>query len=161
MNQRIADTSVIVFLAKLDRLELLRLGVEEVLVPSAVLTELRIRRDEATDRVERHLGTWLKECRLVHNDLLQLLSDLGHGEREVIAQAVQEKATNVALDDQEARRVARRSGLESIGTIGILLAAKKQALIPSLQQELERLRGMGFWVTEALAAQVLPEAGEA
>jgi uncharacterized protein len=161
MNRRITDTSVIVFLAKLDRLELLRLGVEEVLVPAAVLTELRTRRDEATDRVERHLGTWLIECRLVHTDLLQLLSDLGHGEREVIAQAVQEKAANVALDDQEARRVARRSGLESIGTIGLLLAAKKQALIPSLKQELERLRGMGFWVTEALAAQVLQEAGEA
>jgi len=77
MNPRIVDTSVIVFLAKLDRLELLWLGVEEVLVPAAVLEELRIRRDEGTDRVERHLGTWLKECRLVHNDLLQLLSDLG------------------------------------------------------------------------------------
>jgi uncharacterized protein len=161
MNRRIADTFVIVFLAKLGRLELLRLGVEEVLVPAAVLTELRIRRDEATDRVERHLGTWLNECRLVHTDLLQLLSDLGQGEREVIAQAVQEKATSVALDDQEARRVARRSGLESIGTIGVLLAAKKQALIPTLKQELERLRGMGFWVTEALAAQALREAGEA
>jgi predicted nucleic acid-binding protein len=71
---------------------LLRLAVEEALVPAAVLTELRIRRDEATDRVERHLGTWLKEYRLVHTDLLQLLSDLGQGEREVIAQAVQEKA---------------------------------------------------------------------
>ncbi|MBI3327681.1 MAG: DUF3368 domain-containing protein [Nitrospinae bacterium] len=126
-----------------------------------MLTELRSRRDEATDRVESHLGTWLKECRLVHTDLLQLLSDLGEGEREVIAQAVQEKAANVALDDQEARRVARRSGLESIGTIGLLLAAKKQALIPTLKQELERLRGMGFWVTEALAAQALQEAGEA
>jgi hypothetical protein len=38
MNQRIADTSVIVFLAKLDWLELLRLGVEEVLVPAADYT---------------------------------------------------------------------------------------------------------------------------
>ena len=161
MNRRIVDTSVIVFLAKLGRLELLRLAVEEALVPAAVLTELRIRRDEATDRVERHLGTWLKECSLVHTDLLQLLSDLGHGEREVIAQAVQEKAANVALDDQEAHRVARRSGSESIGTIGLLLAAKKQALIPTLKQELERLRGIGFWVTEALAAQALREAGEA
>ena len=160
MNRRIADTSVIVFLAKLGRLELLRLGVEEVLVPGAVLTELRIRRDEATDRVDSHLGTWLKECSLVHTDLLQLLSDLGQGEREVIAQAVQEKADSVALDDQEARRIAHRSGLESIGTIGLLLAAKKQALIPTLKPELERLRGMGFWITEALAAQALREAGE-
>lgn len=160
MSQRMVDASPLVFLAKLDRLELLLLGVQEVLVPSVVLVEIHAKRDVATERVEGCLGTWLRECPLTRPELLRLLPDLGEGEKEVIAQALQEKIVSVVLDDLDARRVARRMGLDPVGTVGLLLAAKKRAMLPSLKEELERLKALGFRASDALTDQALHEAGE-
>ena len=67
---------------------------------------------------------------------------------------------SVVLDDLDARRVARRLGLEPVGTVGLLLVAKKRSLLPSLEEEIKHLRRYGFWVSETLVHQVLEEAGE-
>ncbi len=71
--------------------------------------------------------------------MLPIVPDLGAGEREVIAQALQEDITSVVLDDLDAWRVSRRLGLEPVGTVGLLLAAKKRSLLPSLEEEIKRL----------------------
>ncbi len=160
MSQRITNASPLVFLAKLDRLELLKLEVDEVLVPSTVLAEIRAKADVATQRLESHLGGWLRECTVTRPELLRALPDLGGGEREAIAQALQQGIAGVVLDDQAARQLARRMGLEPIGTVGLLLAAKRKGLLPSLGDELRRLDGFGFRVSEALRRRVLQEAGE-
>lgn len=47
MNLWVADTSPLIFLAKLDRLELLRRAADEILVPQAVIQEVREYKDEA------------------------------------------------------------------------------------------------------------------
>jgi predicted nucleic acid-binding protein len=64
------------------------------------------------------------------------------------------------MDDLDARRVARRLGLEPIGTVGLLLAGKKRGIVLSLKAALDRLAGMGFWISQALLAEALKEAGE-
>ena len=160
MSQRITNASPLVFLAKLDRIDLLRLGVDEVLVPSAVLAGVRAKPDIATQRLEAHLGNWLRECPMTRQDLLQALPDLGSGEREVVAQALQVGIVDAVLDDQDARRLARRMGLEPIGTVGLLLAAKRKGLLPSLTDELRRLESVGFRISDALRSRALLEAGE-
>lgn len=160
MSQRITNASPLLFLAQLDRGELLCLGVQEVFVPSIVLGEICAKGDLAAERIKGYLGRGLRECLLTRPELLHLLPDLGEGEKEVIAQALQEKIVSVVLDDLDARRVARRMGLDPVGTVGLLLAAKKQNLIPSLKHELERLKVLGFWVSDVLAEQALREAGE-
>lgn len=161
MKRRVSNASPIIFLTKLNRLELLHLGVDEVLIPTAVLTEIRAKQDDVTQHLEKHLNTWLKECALTQQEVVQLLVDLDEGERAVIAQALQERVTSIATDDMAARRLARRLGLEPIGTVGLLLAAKKRGMLPSLQDEIERLRTLGFWITDDLVHQALREAGEA
>ena len=125
MRRRLVDASPLIYLARLGRLELLLLGVEEVLVPAVVLAEVRAKRDHSTEQVEQRLDSWLKICERTQADVLRFLPDLGAGEREVMAQALQEGIVSVVLDDLDARRVARRLGLEPVGTVGLLLAAKK------------------------------------
>jgi predicted nucleic acid-binding protein len=161
MSRRISNASPLVFLAKLQRLDLLRLGADEVLVPTGVLSEVRAKRDAAARQVENCLGDWLCECSAIRLDLLQALPGLGMGEREVIAQALQEGISDVALDDQDARRLASKMGLQPIGTVGILLAAKRQGLLPSLRDEIGRLTSLGFRVSDALYSRALRDAGEA
>lgn len=160
MKRRVSNASPAIFLAKLDRLELLRLGVDEVLIPTEVLAEIRAKQDDVTQHLEKHLNTWLRECQLVQREAAQLLIDLDEGERAAIAQALQEQAISIATDDMAARRLARRLGLEPIGTVGLLLAAKKRGMLQSLQAEIGRLKALGFWIADDLVRQALHEAGE-
>jgi len=160
MSLRIVDTGPLLFLARLNRLELLKIGVERVLVPSAVLIEIQRKDDLALQRIQACYGEWLGECILTSPEILRLLPDLGKGEREVIAQALGQKINSVILDDLDARRIARRFGLVPTGTVGLLLAAKKLNLIPSFKVELESIRAMGFWISQSLLTEALKEAGE-
>ncbi|MEW5954772.1 MAG: hypothetical protein AB1815_13830 [Bacillota bacterium] len=52
MNIRIVDTGPLLFLARLNRLELLKIGAERVLVPSAVLIEIQRKDDLALQRIQ-------------------------------------------------------------------------------------------------------------
>jgi predicted nucleic acid-binding protein len=160
MRARVLDAGPLLFLARLGRLDLLLLGADQIYVPVAVLAEIRRKPDPALEPIQAVLKTWLTECPLINPDLLKLLPDLGAGEREVIIQALERKVTSVVMDDLDARRVARRLGLEPIGTVGLLLAAKKRGIILSLKAELDRLAGMGFWISQALRTEALKEAGE-
>lgn len=160
MRERIVDTSPLIFLAYLDKLELLKLDVQRVLVPRAVLQEIQAKQDLASKRVEEAFSQWLEVCDVSQREFLKFLGDLGEGEAEVIAQAVERKVASVVLDDLDARRRASMLDLKPIGTVGLLLAAKKRELIPSLKTELRRLRDLGFYISEELRRMALEEAGE-
>ena len=74
--------------------------------------------------------------------------------------ALELRTTAVVLDDMDGRRYARRLGLQPIGTLGLLLAAKQNQLIPAIQPEIERLVSMGFRASGSLIQKVLVAAGE-
>jgi predicted nucleic acid-binding protein len=161
MSVWIVDTSPLIFLAKLNRLDLLRQGAEEILAPPAVLREISERQDEAARQVEEARRDWLR-TRAVEDRLLStvLQTDLGEGEAEAIALALEVGAARIVLDDLDARRFADRLGLRSVGTLGLLLAARLRGEIPSLRDEIARLRHGGFRAAPALVAAILREAGE-
>jgi len=156
----VVDAAPIIFLAKLGHLEFLRLNAEEVLVPTEVLKEIAAKQDEATEEVSKRLDGWLKECKVVRSDLMRMLIDMDEGERSVLAQALQEGIDSVVLDDMEARRIARRLGLKPIGTVGLLIVARQRGLIGSLKTELDRLKALGFWLSEELYREALKAVGE-
>lgn len=160
MSLRIVDAGPLLFLARLNRLELLKIEVDRVLVPSAVLIEIHRKEDPALEIIRSCYGDWLGECMINNPEILRLLPGLGKGEREVIAQALVQNIDSVVLDDLDARRIARRFGLIPIGTVGLLLTAKKLNLLPSLKAELERLVKMDFWISQSLIESALKEAGE-
>jgi len=160
MKRRITNASPLILLAKLGRLDLLRLGADEVLVPSAALEEVYAKSDVASEETSKRLGTWLKPCLVTRPDLSRLFPDLGSGERDVLVQAIQEGISSVVLDDLDARRTARRMGMKPVGTVGLLLAAKKRGMIPLLRKELNTLEELGFWISDSLVEEALREAGE-
>lgn len=161
MSLWIADTSPLIFLAKLDRLDLLRQSADEVLVPPGVVEEIRRYQDEALDKIEEALGSWLGVRPVAQTQILGiLLADLDSGEAEAVALALELRADRLVIDDLDARRLARRLGLAQIGTLGLLLAARLRGELPSLKLEIERLRQEGFRVADSLALSVLRTAGE-
>lgn len=161
MSLWVVDTGPLVFLSKLNRLDLLRRCTDEVVIPSAVLQEVKVQPDQATKTIEEAAHSWLQVREVKNRVAVELLlADLDLGEAEVVVLAKELKAERVVLDDMEARRFTRRLGWPIIGTIGLLLAARLQGEIPSLREEIERLQQLGFWVSEPLVRKVLQEAGE-
>lgn len=161
MNLWVVDTGPLIFLSKLDRLNLLRHHANEIVTPIAVMQEVRMQTDKATLKVEKAASSWLQVCEVKNRQAVELLlADLDVGEAEVVTLAQEMEAERVVLDDMDARRFARRAGLPIIGTVGLLLAARMRGENPSLKAEIEQLRQFGFWISEPLIQAVLQEAGE-
>ncbi len=161
MSCWVVDTSPLIFLAKLDRLDLLRQGAGQLLIPPAVLREVQEHPDEASEKIEEVNGSWLEVRPVSQRQTVEvLMADLGIGESEVIALAREVKAERVVMDDLDGRRFARRLGLVPVGTIGLLLAAKMRGELSSLRNEIEELQRGGFRISDTLLHAVLAEAGE-
>ena len=59
------------------------------------------------------------------------------------------------LDDKKARSIARRLGLKIIGTMGILVLAKKQKLIDDIETEINRLLQTSFYLSRDVITKAL------
>lgn len=161
MRPWVVDASPFVFLSKLDRLSVLRDQAPAVLMPQAVAQEILALQDQAARRIQEVSSEWLEIAEVRDRGPLEFLLPVhGAGEAEVIALAKERDAARVVMDDLEARRFARRVGLKPIGTLGLLLAARLQGKIPSLRDEIRRLKTVGFYVHGSLVASVLDAAGE-
>lgn len=86
---------------------------------------------------------------------------LGDGELEAIALALGLNADQIILDDLPARRLAEASGLNVIGTLGLLLGARRAGLIDRIRPELDRLLKTSFFLSPELYNELLRSAGEA
>jgi uncharacterized protein len=64
------------------------------------------------------------------------------------------------IDERRGRSEASRLGLQVTGVLGILLAAKRQGLIPLIQPLLNNLIKNSFWIREELYKELLQLAGE-
>jgi hypothetical protein len=157
---RVVNASPVIFLAKLGRLEILRLGADRVFVPRGVLAEVQAKQDDAHRAVSSLLGSWLAECVVRESKRLPPLSDIGPGEREVLSQALELGAEEVVLDDLRARQAAASLNLGVVGTLGLLLAARKRGILQQLRPELAAIKAAGFRIAPALEREVLREAGE-
>jgi len=157
----VVNTSPLIFLAKLGHLDLLRGSADTVCVPQAVMDEIYAKPDEATQAIEQASRKWLSVRRVDSRNVVEmLLADLDLGEAEVIALAKEVDADRVVMDDLDARRFARRVGLDLIGTVGLLLAARFRGEISSVREQIEQLRALGFRVAPHLVEAALKEVDE-
>ncbi len=84
---------------------------------------------------------------------------LGAGESEAITLAL-ELALPIVLDEKKARTIAEAMGLKILGTVGLLVLAKKQNLLQSVSSLLHDLEATGFYMSTSLKEQALQGAGE-
>ena len=64
------------------------------------------------------------------------------------------------IDDGRGRRLAAANGLRHLGTLGLLLRAKRHGLIVAVAPELAALREHGLFVDDSLVREVLKAANE-
>ena len=94
-------------------------------------------------------------------DATQQHGQIGAGESEAISLAIEVEARLLLLDDLAARRIALGLHLPIVGTLGLLLAAKRKGLLAAVKPCLDQLLSYEFRVSTGLYDRVLRDAGEA
>lgn len=89
-----------------------------------------------------------------------LRSDLDAGEAEALVLADELNADWILLDETKARLAAEFLGLHFIGTVGLLLLAKRMGKLAAIHPLLEELRARKFHISERVYQAVLTQAGE-
>src|SRR5262245_10986576 len=143
MRSAISDSSTLIAMSAIGRLALLRELYVTVTIPDAVWREVVEQGQGRSGAIEVEKACqegWIEVRSVATSPLLQLLRrDLDDGEAEVIALAIEEGAQIVLLDESEARRIADLYKLRKTGVVGVLMRAKQEGRINSLQVELDRL----------------------
>ena len=127
----VCNTSPLILLAKIGRLDTLIRLYSEPMIPKAVVDELSTKPGKENDQIQALLKKGTLQLRQVAEKILaELPIDLGRGEREAIALAMDTGADLVILDDRQGRLVSRVKGLPVTGTVGVLIEAKEKGLSP-------------------------------
>ncbi|NUM77925.1 DUF3368 domain-containing protein [candidate division KSB1 bacterium] len=158
----VSNTSPLMNLAIIGRLDLLRHFYETIYVPEAVWNELIIQGAGKPGSEAIASESWIKLHAVQNRHLVTALREhLDSGEAETIALALERQAILILLDETEGRRVAASYGLVKTGVLGILLQAKSHGIISSLKAEMEKLqREAHFWISPPLFEKLLRSVGE-
>ena len=82
---------------------------------------------------------------------------LGQGESEVLEYARRNPGTTAVLDDRAARRAALALHIPLTGTLGLLVAATKGKLLPSLLDAINVVRSCGLYVDAVTVSALIDE----
>jgi predicted nucleic acid-binding protein len=125
----VADASPLNYLIHIGCDTLLRDLYGRVFVPGAVLAELRHPSAPLTvGSWAAHIPSWI-EVRAVAVQADAALDALDPGEREAIQLAQEERAGLLLIDEKRGRLEAKRRGIATTGTLGILVTAGSRGLI--------------------------------
>lgn len=155
----VSNTSPLFYLHRLGQLELLPRLYGTIHVPTEVFRELERGRTEGHGAPDISSLAWISVCPVTVSEELRL-AELDAGELEAIALALQFPASQILLDDREARQAATTRGPTVSGPLGVLIQSKQRGLLPALKPLLERLPQTGFRMGQALQAAVLQRVGE-
>ena len=159
----VADTGPLIGLARVDKLDLLRLLYRSVVVPPAVREELGIESGYPGAQVlsaafaERWITVQSSQGLVIATELA---GSLDPGEAEAIALAEERAARFLLIDDAKGRRFARQRGIPVVGVAGVLLAAKSAGILAAVAPVLRDLSSAGYRLSSPLTSGVLSQAGE-
>jgi predicted nucleic acid-binding protein len=157
----VSNTSPIMNLAIIGQLDLLRMQFSRIVIPPAVLAELRFDTNLPGAAVVRQalLDNWITVQDIQDQTVVRLLQrELDRGEAEAIALAVQISAERILLDERDARRLAKSLDLPVTGVLGVVLRGYKDGQLTSLESTVADLEEKaGFWIAPDLKQTLLAQ----
>lgn len=149
-NTIIADTSCFIVLSKIGELDLLQKVYGQVTTTIEIVVEFG-----------EILPEWVT-IEAVADKQKQLILELqiDKGEASAIALALETEGSTVILDDYKARKIAEQLNVHYTGTLGVIIKAKKQGVIPSIKPIVEKIKTTDFRLSPELEQIALEIAGE-
>jgi uncharacterized protein len=136
----VSDTSPISNLFKIGELDLLHKVYNEIFLPKAVMDELLALENFGVNIDSIKLASWVKSVEVTERSTVnQLLLDLDLGEAEAIVLAKNINADWLLIDETKGRAIAKKSGLQTIGLLGVFLFAKNEGIINEVKPYVELL----------------------
>jgi uncharacterized protein len=152
------STPLVAFWA-IGRLDILRSLFGEIMIPPAVREEF-LSTEKETRRKTLRDESWIRVIALKSPNRTGAFATLDEGEAQVLALAEEQNASLVLIDERKARRYAERLKLPLSGTLGVLLLAKEERIIPVIAPLLKAIQEAGLYLHDELVEQVLHMAGE-
>jgi uncharacterized protein len=161
----VSNSSPLIYLAALGDFELLPRLFGEIHVPSAVWTEIVEQGDgfPVQPAALQAVGqSWMRVTPLrVSAGLINAEGRRLHlGETQVIQLADELSADILLIDDRAAVIQARAQGFRVVPTIAIYMEAKRQGMIGSVKEKVDKLRAARFRLAERDYKAILAAAGE-
>jgi predicted nucleic acid-binding protein len=151
----IGDSSALVAMATMDRLDLLEKIFGKVYVPQAVYNEVTTSHKAQSLKLKNFLDDKIVSIEL---DISKI--GLGQGELEAIALYKKMDADFLLIDDRRAKRFAKLNGVNVIGALGVMILAKDGGFVKSIREDLEKLLESSLFISQSLVDRVLREVGE-
>ena len=126
----ISNTSPLIHLAKVGKLDLLKRLFKTVEIPPSVYNEV-IKHPKNTETIIIKKAVdegWLRIRRIILKEPLKKFSTVAQAELEVIALAIKGRKTAI-IDDKTAVQIANIFDVEVNGTLFVILKAVKQKLL--------------------------------
>lgn len=156
----VVNSTPLIVLCGIGKLELLRELYRELLIPVAVYQEVTAVRDSACMQIMAQRN-WIHVEKIQNETEKKMYrAKLHAGEVEVMILAQEQKADLVIIDDNAAKKTAKYLGLTVTGSLGVLLKAKQAGLIERVRPLLSEMKKNGFYIDSKLEEMVLRYAGE-
>jgi uncharacterized protein len=156
----ICNTTPLLYLHQLDLLPIIQNICGKIIVPPAVVQELRAGGEQGVDVPDISCYDWIEVRSPLAIAAHNLIQDLGHGETEVLLLALENPGSLVILDDYLARQYAELNAISVIGTCGLLLKAKSSGLISQVTPVLDKLEMKGFYLSQEIKQLIIRLAHE-
>ena len=161
MPKIVVNSTPLIALCNIGRLDLLEKVYRRILIPQAVYDEVT-EKDDAGGRQIAQRPDWIEVVQISDRSQKQMYrARLHDGEVEVMILAQEAPVADlVIIDDNAAKKTAKFLGLRVTGTLGVLIRAKRMGYISSVAAVIDELCKNGFYVDDAVRAMVLEGAGE-
>lgn len=158
----VCDASPLIFLAKLDLLELIdRVARRQIVVLQCVAREVLSR--QATPVELQRLQMWIQKVEVIDYEGSIFTSDaLSRSDHSTLAWAVENQAEWMIADERLLRRFAQAHGIKVMGFCGILMQAERQGHLSSegaRECVNQAIREHGFRISVGLYQKILSQLG--
>jgi predicted nucleic acid-binding protein len=165
MIKVVCNSSPIIGLAIINKLDLLWELFDEVIIPQAVYDEIvNSKGNEKYGAKELEVAVSLNRIKVIQvkdgKIVEELYGKLHKGELETIILAKELKINDVIIDEKAARSFAEAMMLQTTGIIGVLILAKKLGRIAKVKQYLDELVNKGYRISKNLYTNALKKCNE-
>lgn len=156
----ILNASPIILLGKADLLKTISPLAKSWIIPKSVVGEVEKKRS-----IEPYLSELSYNSKVIQESSSTTHPfiaawDLGQGESEILTLALEKDKVCVVLDDLQARKCAALFDIPLIGSIGLIILAKRRCLIDLAKPKIERLRAVGLHIDNTMLSRIYMRIGE-
>jgi predicted nucleic acid-binding protein len=156
----VLNASPIILLGKADLLKSISPLAKTWMIPEGVIKEI-----EAKGSIESYLSALSCSSKIMRERVPEIHSsiaawNLGQGESEVLTLALSTPGSGVVLDDLQARKCAILFDIPLIGSLGLIVLAKRKGFLHTAKPAIDRLIAVGLYFDPEMVTRILVAIGE-